>query len=209
MKGIDERKIPLSIFLYLSKAFDTLDHKILLSKVQHYSIHNTSLNWFHSYMTERKQYVMPHQNVYPFIQVYHRDLFCAFYFSSYMNDISVVSSKFSFILYADDTTMASSMCTFTDTSSQGGSTMSNKINEEIVNVSDWLLYNKLSHNVSKTKVMLFHNYQNVLSDTEVPKLKIDDSEIEKLTGFNFLGLTINEYLDWTSHSNKIAHKISV
>ena len=56
--------------------------------------------------------------------------------------------------------------------------------------------------------MLFHNYQKVLPDTAVPKLKIHNSEIERLTEFDFLGLTINEYLDWTSHSNKIAHKIS-
>ena len=49
-----------------------------------------------------------------------------------MNDISVVSSKFSFILYADDTTMVSSMCMFTNTASQDGLTMSNKINDEIV-----------------------------------------------------------------------------
>ena len=153
---------------------------------------------------------MLHQNVFLFIQGYHKDLFWAPYFSLYiyMNDISVVSSKFSFILYADDTTMISSMCMFTDTSSQEGSTMSNKINDEIVKVSDWLSHNKLSLNVSKTKFMLFHNYQKVLPDTTVPKLKIHDSEIERLTEFDFLGLTINEYLDWTSHSNKIAHKIS-
>ena len=56
--------------------------------------------------------------------------------------------------------------------------------------------------------LLFHNYQKVFPDTAVPKLKIHDSEIERLTEFNFLGLTINEYIDWTSHSNKIAHKIS-
>ena len=57
MKGIDERKIPLSIFLDLYKAFDTLNPKILLSKLQHYGIHNTSLKWSHSYLTDRKQYV--------------------------------------------------------------------------------------------------------------------------------------------------------
>ena len=65
-----------------------------------------------------------------------------FYIYIYMNYISVVSSKFSYILYADDTTMVNSMCTFTDTSSQEGSTMSNKINEEIVKVSGWLSHDK-------------------------------------------------------------------
>ena len=91
--------------------------------------------------------------------------------------------------------MISSMCMFTDTSSQEGSTMSNKINDEIVKVSDSLSHNKLSLNVSKTKFMLFHNYQKVLPDTTVPKLTIYDSEIERLTEFDSLGLTINEYLD--------------
>ena len=142
---------------------------------------------------------MLHQSVYPFIQVYHMDLFWTPYFS-YMNDISVVSSKFSFILYADDTTVVKFDVHFIGTSSQEGSTMSKKSNEEIVKVSDWLSHDKLSLNISKTKCVLFHYNQKLISDTAAPKLKIHDSE--RLIEFIFLGLTINEYLDWTSHSNK-------
>ena len=137
-----------------------------------------------------------------------RSILSPLLFVVYMNDINVVSSQFSFILYADDTTTVSSMCTFTNTSSQERSTKSNKINEEILKVSDWIPHNKLSLNVSKAKFIFFRNYQKVLPDTTVPKLKIHDFEIERLTEFNFLGLTINEYLDWPGHSNKIAHKIS-
>ena len=158
MKGIHERKIPLSIFLDLSKAFDTLDHKILLSELQHYGIHNASLKWFHSYLTDRKQYAEYDNATSKCLPIYtgvaQGSILGPLLFIIYMNDISVVSSKFSFILHADDTTMVSSMCTFTDTSSQDGSTMSNKITDEIVKVSDWLSHNKLSLNVFRTKFIL-------------------------------------------------------
>ena len=214
MKGIDERKIPLSIFFDLSKAFDTLDHKILLSKLQHYGIHNTSLKWFHGYLMDRKQYVEYNNATTKCFPIYtgvpQGFILGRLLFIMYIWIISVKSAPNSFLFYMliINTTMVSSMCMFTDTSSQEGSTMSNKINDLIVKVYDWLSHKKISLNISKTKFMLFHNYQKVLPDTAVPKLKIHDSEIERLTEFNFLGLTINEYLDMTSHSNKTAHKIS-
>ena len=55
--GLDNRNLPISIFLDLSKAFDTLDHQILLHKLYHYGIRNSALNWFSSYLTNRLQYI--------------------------------------------------------------------------------------------------------------------------------------------------------
>ena len=58
MSDIDKGKIPLSIFLDLSKAFDTLDHTILLNKLNHYGIRGVYLKWFSSYLSDRIQHVI-------------------------------------------------------------------------------------------------------------------------------------------------------
>ena len=54
---IDQQKIPFSVFLDLSKAFDTLNHSILLTKLKYSGIKDTPLDWFRSYLTQRLQYV--------------------------------------------------------------------------------------------------------------------------------------------------------
>ena len=82
------------------------------------------------------------------------------------------------------------------------------INAELLKISDWLAVNKLSLNASKAKFMVFHNYQRTLAENDIPQLMINNTIIEKVNEFNFLGLTINEFLNWRSHSAKIANKIS-
>ena len=54
---MDNNEIPLNIYIYLSKAFDTLDHNIILDKLHYYGIINTHLYLFKNYLTNRKQYV--------------------------------------------------------------------------------------------------------------------------------------------------------
>ena len=105
-------------------------------------------------------------------------------------------------MYADDTTLSSKL-----TLDKTNVTPENelKINKELNKITTWLKLNKLSLNTRKTKLMIFLPPGKKI---KTPKIEIDNFEIERVTNFDFLGLTINENLNWSAHTNKISNKIS-
>ena len=115
-------------------------------------------------------------------------------FIIYSNDISNASNLFKAILYADDSTLITTL----DTSDVN-------INYELSKISNWLQLNMLSINVSKSKFIVFHMPQKGFN---IPSLNINNTNIERVTKFNILGIIIHQHLKWDSHINKIALKIS-
>ena len=89
-----------------------------------------------------------------------------------------MSNKLNFILYADDTTLTSPLCSFTHGLQNDVSHVSSQLNSELLKISDWLTVNKLSLNVvDKTKYMIFHNYQRVITNEDIPDLQIYDKKL--------------------------------
>ena len=86
--------------------------------------------------------------------------------------------------------------------------VSTLINSELNKIADWHAVNQLSLNVQNTKFMIFHYYQWVITENDIPCLMINNTLMERVTEFIFLGLTVNEYMNWNSHIKKIANKIS-
>ena len=113
---LDKGKLPLSIFLDLSKAFDTLDHYILLNKLKFYGLSSTPLKWFESYLHGRKQYVdfdgIHSNTAYIGTGVPQGSIPGPLLFIIYMNDIHMASQNFNVMLYADDTNLISPLCSF-------------------------------------------------------------------------------------------------
>ena len=116
---MDKDELPINIYLDLSKAFDTIDHSILINKLEYYDIKGSHLRLLHSYLSNRKQYTEINNtksNILSITTGVPRGsnlgpLLCI----TYSNDLAQASDMFNFIMYADDTTLTSTISTFSDT----------------------------------------------------------------------------------------------
>ena len=201
MSAINEDEIVLGVFLDLSKAFDTVNHKILLMKMYKYGIRGVALSWFESYLSNRNQYVSfsNHNSESMLIScgVPQGSILGPLLFLLYVNDMPNVSSVLFTILFADDTNVFV----------QGKSLdhLIDVMNNELCKLSEWMAINKLSLNVKKTKCMIFSLRKEPISSKCVT---LNGEIIDKVRTFKFLGVIIDDKLRWTDHVLYIKNKLS-
>ena len=201
IQEMDKGNLPAAIFLDLSKAFDSLDHDILLHKLNYYGIRNSELNWFQNYLKNRFHYTEIAQTTSTkhilSKGVPQGPILGPLLFIIYLNDIVNCSSLFRFIIYADDTNLIiPSLNNYSIIT----------INNELDRIHHWLAYNKLSLNVNKTKFIIFHNrHKEILREYA---FKINNMDIKQVESFNFLGITLNENLTWKTHTDMVSSKIA-
>ena len=164
---MDQDEIPINIYLDLSKAFDTIDHLILIDKLKYYGINGTNLNLFSSYLNNRKQYTEIYHiksNMLPVTTgMPQGSILGPLLFIIYINDFAQASKMFNFIIYADDATLSSTLNTFNDNIQNDN--LESLINDELLKINEWLKINKLSLNIAKSKYMTFQrtNKNNFIS----------------------------------------------
>ena len=197
-------KDPFCVFLDLSKAFDTLDHTILLEKLEFYGFNDISIKLCQSYLMDRTQYVVVNSSISECrkinIGVPQGSVLGPLLFCIYINDLPKASKIFTPIMFADDTTLLANVQDFPNLSHSP-----HIINEELDKIWNWLTLNKLSLNISKTKIMKFR----IPPKKEIKFiLTVKDKDIEQVSSFNFLGIVIEENLKWNAHQTMIANKIA-
>ena len=200
--AIDNREYTVGVFIDLKKAFDTLDHDILLRKLDHYGVRGLPLQWLRSYLQNRSQFVSYNSNDSSYLPIRcgvpQGSILGPLLFIIYINDLCNVSDVLKFFLFADDTNIF-----YSDKSVERVESI---INENLKLLAKWFQINKLSLNLSKTKFIVFKGKQN-LQDINL-NLKVNNSGIDRVRETTFLGVIIDENLTWQSHISHLECKIA-
>ena len=186
-------------FLDLRKAFDTVNHELLIHKLEHYGFRGHFLKYLKSYYENRRQYV--HTNGYDSSSrpvtcgVPQGSILGPLCFSLYINDMPI-AVKEKVVLFADDAAFI--------ITSQTVAGLYQKIRELFSDLYSYLSMNKLVPNSRKSKLMMFRSRPT----SELPSLSFGGEEIEWITEFKYLGLTITNNMNFSKHINNISLNVS-
>ena len=205
---IDKRLYSCGIFIDLKKAFDTVDHSILLQKLHHYGFRGLINDWFSSYLSNRTQstqigsVVSSKERI--VCGVPQGSVLGLLLFLIYVNDMYRSSQKLDFYLFADDTNLLYA--------EKDLKKLEIVVNEELLKLSEWLNSNKLSLNPTKSNFVVFHSYQRKLN-YEININIFDNNSgklvsLERKTYVKYLGVLLDDNLSWKPRIDYISTKIS-
>ena len=201
LKAKERKNHPTSTFLGFAKACDTVNHDILVKKSNYYGIQDQALEWFKSYLSNRTQFTQIGDTLSDIGYVKHGvpqgSVLGPLLFLIYINDITEASTMLKFYLFADDTTVFYSDKTNPETEAL--------LNLELSKVSDWLAANKLSLNVGKSNFLHFHHGK---SRKEILNIMIDDTEVKEKESTKYLGVMMDNKLNWKTHIQITQTKLS-
>jgi len=202
MQNMEAKNITIGLFLDLSKAFDSINHDILLKKLNHIGIRGSLYKWFVSYLSGRSQFVSigvdsssirPNQ-----LGVPQGSVLGPLLFTIFINDLPESCNLLNTILFADDATF---LC-----SGKNIDEVARVMNSELEKIYNWLNLNRLSLNYKKTHYMIFG--PKILTNCISTSIFINNISIDRVSIVTFLGFRLVDNLSWLEHIKFISCKIS-
>jgi hypothetical protein len=198
---LDNKQHVISIFLDIAKAFDSMDHIILLRKLDHYGIRGLALDWFHSYLSHRFQYVVSNGTtsfIHPVSSgIPQGSLLGPIIFILFINDLPNCASFIKYIMYADDTTLLLSDSNLSNLYHNANSALSLAVT--------WFEDNRLNINAAKTNYLLFSSLNYTVDQYS---LLLNNMIISRKPHVKFLGVILDDKLNWKEHINCLSIKLS-
>ena len=205
LKGFQSNKYTIWVFLDLSKAFDTLEHTILLKKLHYYGIRGTAHDWFRSYLSNRKMRVKclvsstGTTEFSEYADITHGtpqgSCLGPLIYLIFTNDLAKNVIHCNTIMFADDTTLYKTHNNLRF--------LKWNLEQEFSTLLDWFRANKLTLNVDKTACILFQKS----GSTKELDLDLGGTIIPAASTAKFLGMWLDRHLNWSTHLNKLYTKL--
>ena len=186
------------VFLDVSKAFDKVYHDGLLFKMKQLGICSLALNWFSSYLKDRKQRVIINSVTSEWVNVNagvpQGSILGPLLFLIFINNL-VEDLETKPYLFADDTSLVECI------NKKKPELSFNKLNRDLVRINSWAEQWRVTFNASKTVYMIISNKLNLPS---YPELSFNNKILSKVDDHTHLGITLNSKMSWKSHIERIS-----
>lgn len=197
LQSFEDNKLTMGIFIDFSKAFDSLNHRSLLLKLEYYGFRGVVLELFRSYLENREQCVLINEYMSKFMTltagVPQGSTLGPLLFNLYVNDIVNITTQATFIIYADDTSIF--------VQSNSPDELCQMANATLHKINLWSTANSLKINSTKTKAVVFTPFQKRLNYQFC--VRIGSNNIEVVSEVKTLGVIFNQHLSWNSHVRRV------
>ena len=201
-ESLDNKSFACGVFIDLEKAFDTVNHNILLGKLEHYGIRGIANDWFRSYLTSRKQRVKLGCEKSDYLDITcgvpQGSILGPLLFLLYIHDMNKAVKHSCIHHFADDTNL---LCKDKDLK-----ILRKKMNEDLKLIFEWLCANRLSLNVAKTEFIIFKPPRMKLEERVT--LKLNGTTLLESTKIKYLGIILDDRLTWKHHIYELRKKLN-
>jgi len=200
--SLDNKNLVSGVFIDLAKAFDTVNHKILCDKMSYYGFRGKFNDLIKSFLSNRKQFVSING-----CDSNSLDISCGvpqgstlgpLLFILYINDLHYSLKYATASHFADDTCLTYA--------SKKPKTLETNLNYDLKNLNQWLCANRLSLNIDKTRLLLFHSKYNK-KNYDI-NIKMKGIKLEPSQSVQYLGLYLDDNLSWDYHITQLSRKLS-